>query len=83
MGISFEFRTRDYLFTYGHGPRGQGSWAFEIVGTISAEVPPELKGILWVPFSCTYSEAKREIKKLVKAQIKAEKFAHVDLNVLT
>jgi hypothetical protein len=46
-----EFDTRQYVSTYGHEPRGRGSWAF----ALDAD---GWKGLKFTP-SMTYKEAKR------------------------
>lgn len=53
--MAIEINTRTYEWTYGHKPRGRGSWAFEIAGET-----------VWIPGSKIYTEAKREALKIAR-----------------
>jgi hypothetical protein len=83
--VRIEFKTNDYQFTWGKAPRGFGPWAFEIIETIDTEdTPKDLLGPIWVYPSCSYADAKREVKKIIRTKIKAtDRGAVIVLNVLT
>jgi hypothetical protein len=85
MGITFGYRTTDYEFANGHGPRGEGAWAFEIVGAIGVgPVPEDLRGAIFVPWCHTYTDAKKHIQNYIKTKMQANaRYAHIELNVLT
>ena len=51
------FETTDYELTYGHGPRGRGSWAFTPADP--GVVIPVLDNIAWA--NGTYTEAKAAV----------------------
>lgn len=53
-----EFCTREYAFTHGRQPRGQGMWAFQF-GSRSAS--PE-----FIPGTLTYAEAKKAARAIAK-----------------
>ena len=59
--MTIEFLTDDYEWTYGHAPRGRGSWAFAEDRNADC-----LSGnILWSP-SMTYTEAKKWAREELK-----------------
>jgi len=57
MRTRVRFETDNYVATYGHTPRGRGSWAFQIEG-----VPD----IFWTPGSTTFAEARRLVQGRVQ-----------------
>ena len=52
----------DYRHSTGHSPRGRGSWAF--VPYEKRRANNYLTFIVWVSGSNTYTEAKKQFKKL-------------------
>lgn len=49
--------TREYENSHGHGPRGRGSWAFQVGSDVT--------DVLWSP-SMTYTEAKKWAREQAK-----------------
>ena len=59
MTTKRRFDTTDYQLTYGHSPRGRGSWAFAPAD--AGRVIPALDNIAWE--SGTYTEAKAAVAR--------------------
>lgn len=53
-----DFDSTPYEFSHGRAPRGRGSWAFLPAGANEADP----NAYVWVPGSCTFSEAKRWVR---------------------
>lgn len=68
--MTFEFSTRDFLFSHGKEPRGYGSWAFEIEGGPAVFAP-----------TSTYAEAKKWAKARAREMAPAKFAGHVLINV--
>lgn len=55
---AISFDSTGYEFAHGRAPRGRGSWAFLPAGANEADPA----AYVWVPGSCTFSEAKRWVR---------------------
>lgn len=64
--MTIEFNTREYEFSQGHKPRGNGAWAF------SFKHNPDMSEIFWI--NGTYGECKKIARTKAKAEGKTEVF---------
>jgi hypothetical protein len=63
--LIIEFYDSEYRFSHGTAPKGRGAWAFS---KYRNETPIPIESILWSPADMTYTQAKRYIRDLLKAQ---------------
>lgn len=67
MKTKVTFETLSYRVTYGHEPRGRGSWAFLVTSPGPASTPHHAADdprIVWVN-GVTYTAARRRVRELV------------------
>jgi hypothetical protein len=65
-----EFDTREYESNHGAKPRGFGLWAFALVQAWPDVAPKgeAMENLYWVRPSCTYSQAKRQVARELRAR---------------
>jgi hypothetical protein len=82
--IVVDFSTTDYVISYGHAPRGRGSWAFSKRRNPDMNCQRDAESIFWTPGSTTYGEAKKLATEHFRSKVGADDgIRYVTVFVLT